>query len=84
MARPDVLARIASDQGVVFPSADTDRLVRHDYEEGKRRGVRGSPEFFLDGHGWYCPSLRIDKVGGALRIQPDVEQVQAFLAACFG
>ncbi len=54
-----------------------------DYDEGRRRKVQGSPEFFLDGHGWYCPSLRIQKVGGSLQIEPDVETVEAFLAACF-
>ena len=57
-------------------------MVR-DYEEGRRRGVRGSPEFFLDGHGWYCPSLHIEKVDGALKIEPDIEAIDSFLAVCF-
>ncbi len=83
LAQPDVLARIAATGGIVFPPSDTEPLVLDDYEEGKRRGVRGSPEFFLDGRGWYCPSLQIEKVGESLRIQPDVEEIQALLAACF-
>lgn len=54
-----------------------------DYEEGRRRGVRRSPEFFVDGRGWYCPSLHIEQLDGALRIEPDLEAVEAFLDACF-
>jgi len=83
LSQPDVLARLAATEGIV-PTSATEQLVLDDYEDGKRRGVRGSPEFFLDGRGWYCPSLQIDKVGEALRIQPDVEEIQAFLATCFG
>jgi predicted DsbA family dithiol-disulfide isomerase len=83
IGQPEVLARIAAAQGVAVPARDAERIVLHDYEEGRRRGVRGSPEFFLDGHGWYCPSLQIEKVDEALRITPDIEAVEAFLAACF-
>ncbi len=84
LAQPDVLARLASSEGIAFPAPGMERFVLDDYERGKRRGVRGSPEFFLDGQGWYCPSLQIEKVGDALSIQPDVKEIHAFLAACFG
>ena len=84
LARPDVLARIAATEGITVDADAAHRLVLDDYEEGKRRGVRGSPEFYLDGQGWYCPSLQIEKVGDALRIEPDIERIEAFLAACFG
>jgi len=83
LARPEVLARLAATEGVQLPVPGTEQLVLDDYEAGRGLGVRGSPEFFLDGKGWYCPSLRIDKVGEALRIEPDLEQIQAFLDACF-
>ena len=79
----EVLAEIAAAQGISVRTEDARRIVVHDYEEGRRRAVRGSPEFFLDGHGWYCPSLHIEKADDTLRIQPDVETVEAFLAACF-
>lgn len=79
----DVLAGIASSEGVSIDPDEAALIVLRDYEEGRRREVRGSPEFFLDGRGWYCPSLHIEKVGGSLRIEPDVETVDAFLAACF-
>ena len=80
---PEVLAGIAAVHGVSVHTDDAKRIVLHDYEEGRRRAVRGSPEFFLDGRGWYCPSLHIEKVDDTLRIEPDIETVEAFLAACF-
>ena len=79
----DVLSGIAASQGITVQIGEAERIVLHDYEEGRRRGVHGSPEFFLDGRGWYCPSLHIEKVGDTLRIEPDLEAVEAFLAACF-
>jgi len=83
LGRPEVLARIAATEGIDLPTAEAERRVLDDYEDGKRRGVRGSPEFFVDGRGWYCPSLQIEKVGQDLRIRPDLEEIQAFLATCF-
>ena len=83
IASPDVLERIAAAEAITVHRADSERIVLDDYEEGKRRAVRGSPEFFLDGHGWYCPSLRIENVDGALTIEPDPEAIESFLAACF-
>jgi predicted DsbA family dithiol-disulfide isomerase len=79
----DVLGRIATDEGITVDHSAAEPIVRHDYEEGRRRGVRGSPEFFLDGRGWYCPSLHIEQIDGTLRIEPDLEAVDAFLTACF-
>jgi predicted DsbA family dithiol-disulfide isomerase len=83
IAAPDVLARIAASEGITVQTRDAEWIVRHDFEEGKRRGVRGSPEFYLDGRGWYCPALHIEKVGDTLHIEPDIQAVEAFLAACF-
>lgn len=83
IGNPDVLGGIAATEGITVHPSEAERIVMHDYEEGRRRGVRGSPEFFLDGHGWYCPSLHIENVDGALRIEPDVEAIEAFLTACF-
>lgn len=83
LGNPEVLAGIAATEGITVNAGDAKRIVLHDYDEGKRRQVRGSPEFFIDGKGWYCPSLNIEKVGDALRIEPDIEKVEAFLAACF-
>jgi len=84
IASTSVLGRIAASAGISAHHACAQRLVEADYEEGTRRGVRGSPEFYLDGRGWYCPSLRIENVDGALVIEPDPDAIEAFLAACFG
>jgi predicted DsbA family dithiol-disulfide isomerase len=83
IADPDVLARIAAKGRIAVDHAAAERIVQRDYEEGQRRGVRGSPEFFLDGRGWYCPSLHIEQVDGTLRIEPDLDAIEAFLTACF-
>jgi len=83
ISSPDVLARIAASEAITVNHADAERIVLDDYEEGRRRGVRGSPEFYLDGRSWYCPSLRIENVDGALTIEPDPEAIEPFLAACF-
>jgi predicted DsbA family dithiol-disulfide isomerase len=80
---PDVLRELAVRAGIPAQSRSAEQIVLRDYEEGRRRGVRGSPEFFLDGRGWYCPSLHIENVDGTLRIEPDLEAVESFLTACF-
>ena len=80
---PAVLDRIASSEGIGTLPVGGEATVLQDYEEGKRRGVRGSPEFYLDGRGWYCPSLHIETIDGKLEIEPDIEEVEAFLDACF-
>ncbi len=83
IADPRVLDPIAADEGIVVEHATAERIVGEDYAEGRRRGVRGSPEFFLDDRAWYCPSLRIEKVDDRLEIETDLEAVDEFLAACF-
>ena len=83
IAEPGVLDAIAAATAVTVDAHAAARVVRADYEEGRRRGVRGSPEFFLDGTGWYCPSLHIEKVGDSLDIELDTDRVAAFLDACF-
>jgi hypothetical protein len=39
-----------------------------DWDDGRRRGVQGSPHFFVGDRGWFCPALDIDHVDGHLRI----------------
>ena len=76
-----VLRAIAAEQGVAPPGPDAVDLVIADWEDGKRRGVRGSPEFFVKGRGYFCPTLDITRVDGGLRIVRDVESLTAFLDA---
>jgi len=82
---PSTLEEIASRFGLAVPDRDTQQqLVLADWEEGKRRGVRGSPEFFVGGRGYFCPALRIEKIDGDLRIVPNPEAFDAFLRESLG
>jgi predicted DsbA family dithiol-disulfide isomerase len=78
---PVVLAGIAESLGVPLPD-DADReAVRADWEDGRRRGVIGSPHFFAAGTDMFCPSLQItkDPVTG-LAVHADATRLQQFLA----
>lgn len=77
---PAVLARLADELGVGMPD-DTDRAaVRADWEEGRARGVIGSPHFFAPGADMFCPSLDITKdPETGLSIHADAGRLQQFL-----
>jgi predicted DsbA family dithiol-disulfide isomerase len=84
IAHPAVLAALAAEHGVpVDPERDR-AAVLAEWRAGRDRGVRGSPEFFVGGHAWFCPALDIERVDDHLRITPDPEAMEAFLADCFG
>jgi predicted DsbA family dithiol-disulfide isomerase len=78
-----VLAELAAEHGVGMPTGEDDDSVRADWEEGKRRGVVGSPHYFVGGLDFFCPSLDVGRVDGHLRVKADVEAFEAFLATCF-
>lgn len=63
IGRPEVVEPIASSFGLEPLTADaTSAAVRADWEEGRRRGVIGSPHFFTaDGGSWFCPALNISR-----------------------
>ena len=58
--------------------------VQADYAEGRARGVVGSPHFFVDGEGYFCPTLAIERVDGHLSIAFDAEGFDEFIGHCFG
>jgi len=84
VADESMLQRIASSLGVSYvPDADH-VLVRHDWEEGKARGVVGSPHFFNGSVGVFCPSLQLTRTeDSGLIIQANAEKLAAFLKTCF-
>lgn len=81
---PAVVARIADDLGIGVPT-DVDRAaVLADHEEGRRRGVVGSPHFFHPGGALFCPALSISRTSeGELVVSTEIERLDAFLEECF-
>ena len=83
VADPAVLAAIAQAHGVTVDPVAARAAVLADWEAGRTRGVRGSPEFFVGGEAWFCPVLDITRVDGELRVRVDENSMPAFLDACF-
>jgi len=80
---PTELAAIGSSFGVDQPDAGDEAAVLADLAEGRARGVIGSPYFFVDDTGFFCPSLAIERVDGQLGVAFDVEGFTAFIGRCF-
>ena len=74
----DVLAEIATANGLDVPEVGDRDPITADLEEGRRRGVDGSPHFFLGSEGFFCPSLEITRVGGHLQVAFDAAQFEQF------
>lgn len=84
VADPAVLAEIAGSFGLADPGPDAHAAVLTDFDAGTRLGVRGSPEYFLDDEGFFCPALRVQQVGGTLEIEDAREVFDGFLEQVFG
>jgi predicted DsbA family dithiol-disulfide isomerase len=69
VADPDVLDAVAIAHGVEI--ARDDAGVRAEYEEGRARGVVGSPYFVVAGEGYFCPSLDVEHVDGRFTVRFD-------------
>lgn len=83
---PEVVEPIAARFGLDPLDADaTTAAVRADWEDGRARGVIGSPHFFTGGDkSWFCPGLAIsrDDVGNFIVAwKPGSE---AFVESVFG
>ena len=81
---PEILGEIAAAASIDGPNSRYDDEAHADWEEGKRRGVIGSPHFFIGDQSWFCPTLDISHVDGRLSVRTNDESLQTFLAACFG
>lgn len=62
---------------------DAEQAVYDDWEEGRCRGVIGSPHFFFDDHNYFCPTLAIERVDEHLQIRADPEGFAAFVEGAF-
>lgn len=85
-----VLARIAEAHDLSWPPDDDERsrleaAVDADWEEGRTRGVIGSPHFFFSsGDGFFCPALDVGRdEHGHLHVHADPEGFAAFLDEVF-
>lgn len=80
-ADSSVLTEIAKEHGVPLPFSTNNESVRLDYSEGRRRGVVGSPHYWIGADSFFCPSLDIghDALDG-LTARIDVEGLERFMA----
>jgi protein-disulfide isomerase-like protein with CxxC motif len=79
-----VLDDLANDLGISDFRDPSYASVHADWEEGKRRGVIGSPHFFHGTVGTFCPSLQMSKSPETgLTIHTDTSRLQEFLQQCF-
>ena len=62
---------------------EDEAAVEASWETGKARGVVGSPHFFTDAGGFFCPALDIKRVDGHLVIKADVKAFEEFVANAF-
>jgi protein-disulfide isomerase-like protein with CxxC motif len=83
IAATDVLADIADAHNLPRPDADDTATTFLDWNEGRNRGVQGSPHFFVGGEGFFCPALEITRIGDRLHITSDPTSFEAFLARAF-
>ncbi len=59
IADPAVLAELATTHGLTPPPTDPVEGLNADFNEGRRRGVHGSPDFWIDGNDFFCPTLEL-------------------------
>jgi 2-hydroxychromene-2-carboxylate isomerase len=81
IARVDVLDAVAREHGVEGPWDAGAVLV--DWGDGRRRGGEGSPHYFLDGEGFFCPALHIDHPTGGLHVTLDPERFEELARRAF-
>jgi predicted DsbA family dithiol-disulfide isomerase len=81
VSNPEVLAELAARFGLATPGTDPVDSVTNDYEDGRRRGVRGSPDFFIGDDEFFCPSLDLGHDSeGTLTSRFDVDGLRQLIA----
>lgn len=76
---PAVITDLARQLGIGLPDASDRAKVTADWEEGKQRGVIGSPHFFANGRDVFCPSLHIERGDHGLTIHANASKIADFL-----
>ena len=78
IADTEVLRAIARAHDLDLEAAE-EGTVRAEYDEGRARGVVGSPYFIVGDVGFFCPSLDITRVDGRLAIAFDPDALDAMM-----
>ncbi len=80
-----VIKTIAQRHGLEVPDVDAERegIIR-DWTDGKARGAVGSPHFFVNEHGFFCPALNIKHDDAGFHISIDESGLEEFFTTCFG
>jgi len=79
IATPGVLLDIAQSVGIGLPQSDEQAAIRRDWADGVRRGVIGSPHFFVGSAGFFCPALDISHASGHFDIARTRERFDTFI-----
>ncbi len=78
---PDVLAEIAADHRLPAAGPDDHAAVMADYDDGLRRGVSGSPHFWVGDDDFFCPALDLGHdADGRLTARLDTDGLAEFFA----
>lgn len=81
IADPEVLADIAARHDLALPEPGATAAVQADYDDGRSRGVSGSPHFFVGQDNFFCPALDLGHdADGNLTARLDVDGLAAFFA----
>ena len=79
---PDVLTAIATEHDLEAPGRDPHPQVEADYADGLRRGVRGSPDFWVGENEFFCPALNLSHDDdGKLLAEFDPQGLAGFIEA---
>jgi predicted DsbA family dithiol-disulfide isomerase len=86
IGRPENVEPIADRFGLEPLDAEaTSAAVRADWDEGRARGVIGSPHFFTDdGGSWFCPGLAISRDDVGNFVIAWKQGTEAFVERVFG
>jgi predicted DsbA family dithiol-disulfide isomerase len=81
IADHDVLATIAASRGLAAPGTEASQAVLADYDQGRKRGVKGSPHYFVASDDFFCPALDIGHdADGHLTARFDTHMLAEFFA----
>ena len=77
-----VLDSLRADLALGPADPDARWHVLADWAEGRRRGVVGSPHFFVGDDSFFCPALQIDRADGRRLVRMDPRRFDDFFARC--